>query len=257
MKRTFNWTDRRPIPNENISIHLISPHEGDVKSFTANFKDWGTLGMPPDAQVYVEPYANTSSMRFSFGTVSSLVTPQDTSLSDLDSGAAVLFRVKVVDETGQIGRILAVANAIRAENESKEDDRKALLPVAHRDLGEAIWSVDLLPGVQPQLVLNNRIAGLGDRLRDDPVFQGAVLPHAVKAILDFIFLGNETQDDEQWVKDWKEFAASTRGEAIDDDIDEEVLLPILAKVVEEFSNQTAWVQKYRAIQENIVGAAHD
>jgi hypothetical protein len=221
---------------------------GEPRSFTVEMPGLADLGLDPGARIYVEPYVGTSSMRFDYGTVAGVTTPPDTTLDELDAGSGVLFRVKIVDESGAVGKILASANAIRPANETEEDDRKALLPVAYRDLGEAIWMLDVQPGVKPQLVLNNLIPGLGDLIRNHPLFQGAIVSHAVRRVLEVIYLENECDDNSEWVKDWKTFAETVRGGEIDDDEEEEALKQILDEVVASFVAGTKWVTNFKQQQ---------
>lgn len=245
MKRTLNWTGRKTIPLEKVLVRVIEASNGSPSSFSAELTDLQGLGLPPDARVYVEPYVGTSSMRFDFGTVSAPTIPTDTSMTEIDAGSLPLFRVRVVDETADVGKILAAADGIRPSNEVEDDDRKSLLPVAYRDLGEGIWDLDLEPGARPLLVLNNRIPELADRIRTDHPFQGAVVAHAVRRILEKLFLDDEHRDGD-WVKDWHEFAADLReGVPLDDDGEESEKQAAINDVVQRFIVRTKWVSQHR------------
>ncbi len=99
-------------------------------------------------------------MRFDFGTVAGLKAPPDTRLSELDADGSLLFRVKVVDETGVVGRILADASGVHARNTDDDGfNRKALLPLRTTDLGEVIWRLSYDSASGPVLDITNKIAG--------------------------------------------------------------------------------------------------
>ncbi len=222
MKRRINSTGRKSISRELVSIRVVEPAAPNLPpSFTANLSKLSELGLAEEARVYVEPYVTRSSalMRFDFGPVSVPVTPFDTSLTELDAGGRILFRVKVVDQSGEVGKILAAANALRPIDEKRdENDRRAILPVASDDLGEAVWELDLQTTARPELVINNRIPGLMDRLKTDPLLQGAILPAAISQILRYVLDPTDaTIDDEiDWVRDWRQWATDLVGRSLEE-----------------------------------------
>ena len=61
---------------------------------------------PDDSAIYVEAYYKETLQRFSFGTVGNVTRPADRTLSAVDLTGTTLFRVRVVDESGRIGRLL-------------------------------------------------------------------------------------------------------------------------------------------------------
>ena len=118
----------------------------------------------------------TSSMRFYYGTVDHISPPHDCRLTDIDEGKAVLFRLLVVDESNEIGKILASTKAISPTIDQKS--RQSLFPLKIKEIGEAIWAVDL-EADRPHLVLNSRIPGLQEQLINDPLLRGSIYPHAL------------------------------------------------------------------------------
>src|SRR6185312_11650105 len=143
MKRRINFTNRKSINRKLISIRLF---EGELptqpRSFAAELNGLTELEVPRSACVYVEPYVtgSTSSMRFDFGTIGNLTAPSDTSLTDLDRSGRVLFRIKVVDGSTEVGKILAATNALRPIDEKvSDDDQRAILPVRLEPLDEVVW----------------------------------------------------------------------------------------------------------------------
>ena len=253
MKRRINSTDRKSINRKLMSIRLV---EGEIpsqpRSFTAELGGLAELEVPQSARVYVEPYltGSTSSMRFDFGTVGNIVTPLDTSLIDLDRDGRVLFRIRVVDGSAEVGKILASANALRPIDEKVSDeDRRAILPVRLEPLDEAVWELDLASQARPELVLNNRISGLMDRIKTDPLLQGAIIPIAVSEILRCVLVPDNADIDDEldWVQDWKRWAADILGRPLDDEtIDPEDIDTIRREIIAAFSRSARFASRIEA-----------
>ncbi len=213
----INSTGRKRIFREHVRIRLISQGYGKPPAFTADIQLPTDLKLDPSAKVYVEPYVKSSSMRFSFGTVAALKPPDSCVLTDIDAGRTVLFRVKVVDETAELGRILASANGIRPEDDSDGDDRRPLLPVRSSNLGEEVWQLQIDKEAGPSLVVNSRVPDLTEMLKRDVYMQGVVYPEVVRQLVREIFRdGNDFDDAAEWVLDWKEWFAAQLGREIDD-----------------------------------------
>jgi hypothetical protein len=216
MKRTLNFTGRKALGRENVSLRLIRPDRGPP-SFTASFSGLAELGLPSTAAIRVLPYAGSSSMRFDFGTVGLPLFPDDTVLVDLDAGATVLFDVRIIDESDAVGRILASARQLRPGSDDDDADRKSLLPVETADLGELLWKLDAPEGAAPRLQLNSRIPGAIGRLRTDPLMQGCILPVAIGTLVDRI-LDPESADTEdlEWVQDWRVWIGDVTGQLVEE-----------------------------------------
>src|SRR5689334_21105413 len=121
MSFRINSTGRKRILREDIRVTIVDPGNGLPPVFSADIKLAPELSLHPTARVYVEPYVGSSSMRFSFGTVAKMAPPENCVLSDVDAGASILFRVKIVDESNEVGRILAAANGVKPENDADGD----------------------------------------------------------------------------------------------------------------------------------------
>ncbi len=245
MKRRINFSGRKKIQAEDIRIRLSEAPSDLSPSFSAEVKL--PAGLPTDARVYVEPYHRSSSMRFDFGTVGAPHTPADLQLTDIDRSSGVLFRVKVVDESASVGKIIAAASRIRPVKPGDEQGKKALLPLVSKDLGEEIWRLQM-EGAAPELQINNRIPGFRDRLMSDVLLQGAVFPQALAAVLTKLLGTGEYDDDEQWVQDWKAFAATLYGKELPDDLAEEddgQLALMVEEVVTRFCQMYAFATNAR------------
>jgi hypothetical protein len=109
MKRRFNYTDRKRILHENITITL-NREKGRIKSFSATI-DFNNMSLPADAKVYIVAYHRTEQKIFDYGIVGNPVAPQDTSLTELAYTENLRFRILVVDQYG-----LILAHADGSEN---------------------------------------------------------------------------------------------------------------------------------------------
>jgi len=206
MRKRINFTGRKKLASEHIEIRVHKPGNQKYPTFSAVLEPSSMVGLDKDAKVYIEPYVVSSSMRFDFGTVSHLQAPNDTSLSELDREDSFLFRIKVVDESGQVGKILADASGIRPK-EAEDDgiNRKSLFPVQWIALGELIWRVDFDVHTGPVLQITTKVAELPSRLKNDPLLQGVIYPQAFRDVLWSLIREEEIDDDLPWVQNWREF----------------------------------------------------
>lgn len=251
----INSTGRKRILREHIRIRLSETDGQQPPSFTADIQLPVELRLDPSARIYVEPYVKSSSMRFDFGTVGKVSPPTDCVLSEIDAGAVVLFRVKVIDETDAVGRILASANGIRPENDADGGDRRPLLPVRAANLSEEIWRVDIDRDAGPTLVVNSRVPDLIEALKRDIYFQGAIYPEIVRRLAREVYRpDNEFEEDEEggWVKDWKGWFESQLGRSVsEDEVDDDEALGRLADdIASSFATKSQFASNLIAARQN-------
>lgn len=249
MRKRLNSTGRKKIPHEMLTLRFErAANDDDAGRFTAELGRLSELELDADAHVYVEPYLGNSSMRFAFGTVGNLQHPTDTRLNELDSGEGVQFRVKVVDESGDVGRILAMADQVEPfEPDFEPDDEESIFPLLLRDIGERVWKVETEEG-RPALILNRRIPNIRDTLLSSPHMQGMIFPAALEEVLDFAL--QEDDEEHQWARDWRNFSEALLGEAIPEELDDQAREDVVAKVVEAFLNVQKYVSRIQQREEN-------
>jgi hypothetical protein len=208
MIRKFNYTGRKKIERNNISIRLIkdnSPHPYFDLKITSSADDF-----PDDSELFVEAYDRSSFMRFKCGTLKNPVFPEDRHLTAIHSTDAILFRVKVVDPTSHHGRILAVADRLTSIGESQEESQRiSLLPVAYDNLDKEIWKLDFRD-VGPVLILNNKIESVNvtEIVKTSDLFFSLVYPSVLREILVRILVIDEAfeeDDPELWQNLWLAF----------------------------------------------------
>ncbi|MCP5430213.1 MAG: hypothetical protein H6962_08405 [Chromatiaceae bacterium] len=206
ISRTINHTGRRSIKRTEVEIELGDAGLG-VPKFDANFRLETKKPMPADARLYIEAYHKNTSQRFDFGTAGAPVPPESTALTEIDLSGPTLFRVKVVDEEGHIGRLIASAEGLQAKGDDSEEDRRSLMRVRTTDLGSQTWKLEFDANLMPALCLNNRIPSAKEQLFQNPYFQGLVLPSVMREVLMFVFwnTGDEAVED-SWHKAWLDFA---------------------------------------------------
>lgn len=204
MKRRFNYTDRKRITQDRITISLTR-RKGLAESFSASVK-LDELGLPDAAKVYVEAYHRTDSARYPFGTVSNPISPEQTGLSDLAHPEDLRFRILVVNEAEEQGLILASADRIRP---TAEYEKQSILPVEIGDLGRQVWKLDFT-GDQPVLVLNERLPNIHNLPTTDPRFRLYILPAVLREIYYYMFFVDRIDDLEEpaveWHRNWLVFA---------------------------------------------------
>jgi len=242
MKRTFNYTGRKRITRERISINF-NKQNGRITSFTVDELNLDGLNLPSNAKVYVEAYYRTELKRFDFGTVGNRVCLSTINhLTDLAYPENLKFRILVVNP--EDGKVLAHADRIAPE---EPEGRKSILPVEFRDLGNEIWRVEY-EGDEgaPVLCINSKIPNIENIARHDSQFLIYVYPPVIREILThMVFVeGVSAPDDPQvgWHRDWIRFS---RGIEIsppqtldpeDEDFDKDEAIEWINNVVTAFAN---------------------
>ena len=204
MQRTINHTGRRKLARSEVSIKLIE-NPGEAPSFDADFS-LNTKNLSPDAAIYVEAYSGNTLQRFEYGTVGAVAQPADRTLKKIDLTAKTQFRVRIVDESSHIGRLVASLQDLKAEG---DDDRASLMTLASRPLGQETWRVNILEADKPELVINSSIPNSMGQLKDNPLFQALILPAAFKQVLLFYVWDGQFEDETpqaQWLALGEHFA---------------------------------------------------
>jgi hypothetical protein len=245
MSRRFNYTGRKRLTRDHFRIKLTEG-TGGPPSFTADVMIPPDVKLDPSARIYIEAYVGTSAMRFDFGTVSAISAPVDCVLTDIDANTPILFRVRVVDEKGSVGRILAAANGIRPESDQEGKNRKSLLPLRGIDLGEELWKLELDRDAGPTLAVNNRVPNLTDRIPADAVLMGAIYPEVVRQMTRQLFSPDAGFDESlDWVRDWRTWLTQQLGREIqgEDCADTDSLDHIANEVARGFSDRNRFASK--------------
>ena len=218
-KRRINSTGRKKISQDKIDVRILSEVPGEPLKAKIGI-DFESLNLPGSAAISVEAYHRSTAMRFDCGTVGTKKIPEVLSLNELDQAGGVLFRIKVVDQEGQPGKILASADRVRPSIEGEHVDRRSIFPVDYRNLGQEVWLVDINDDAGPTLLLNSKIPALMHRIHENPLVAGALLPAAFRIVLLHIAY-NPSEDDEDgsgWKADWMRFCSEGLG--VEDDPEE-------------------------------------
>ena len=200
-KRRINFTGRKRISRDHIDIRLLEAGPDDTLKATLRL-DLGGLGFPANAALAVEAYHRSTGMRFDCGTISDPSVPECLELSEIDPGVNVLFRVRVIDQERESGMLLGSAEGIQPRSDEDGDGRRSIFPVLQLDLRQEVWKVDVDEQAGPSLILNNRIPGFKMRLLENPLLQGAILPNALRIVLQKIAEDPIPDDDYGWKTDW-------------------------------------------------------
>lgn len=209
ISRHINHTGRRKIKHTEVQVEMIE-QEGRAPAFQVAF-NLDRDRLPPDARLYVEAYHRNTSQRFDFGTVSAPFAPKDTTLTEIDLSGPTLFRVKVVDESEQIGRLIASAERLSPRDEDAEEQRASLLIFKSvPEMGNLTWKLSFNEEHKPVLCINNRIPEAKQQLMHNPLFQSLVLPAAFREVLMYILWSEGDEPVEgTWHSQWIEFANNT------------------------------------------------
>jgi hypothetical protein len=218
-KRRINSTGRKKIPHSRIDLRILSTVPGEPLKARLGL-DLASLNLPSSAALSVEAYHRSSTMRFDCGTIGSKKIPDVLTLNEIDQSGAVLFRIKVIDQGASRGKILASADRVRPSIEGENEGRKSIFPVEYRDLGQEIWRVEIDDDAGPLLLLNSKVPALMNRIYDNPLVAGTLLPAAFRLVLQYL-AKEPAEDDEDgvgWKAEWKRFCTEALG--IEDDLDD-------------------------------------
>jgi hypothetical protein len=255
-KRRINSTGRKRIGRECIDIRMLESGQGEPLKAKVSL-NLSSEKFPPHAQVCLEAYHRSSGMRFDLGSIGSLKLPPLFVLDEVDRSGSVLFRLKVVDTTEEIGKILGSALGIQPSNENEIDGKRSFFPVIYRDLGEEIWRVEINSGDRPRLVLNNRVQSISHKLQTNALFQGLVLPAALRLVVEDLVREAEADDEEDagWREEWLQYCRDALGAVTDPaTLDEERKRDWVDDVVNRFCGNYRFVQGIKKMELEAAGA---
>jgi hypothetical protein len=196
-------------------------------------------------------------MKFDLGTIDTLKVPPILVLGEVDRSGSVLFRLKVVDTTQDKGKILGSALGIQPSNENEIDGKKSFFPVIYRDLVEEIWKVEINNGDRPRLILNNRIQGVGHKLQTNALFQGLLLPAALRIVVEDLVREFEADDEDEpgWKEEWLQYCRNALGAVVDPaTLDQEKKKDWVDDVVKRFCDNYRFVQGIKKMELEAAGA---
>lgn len=205
VKRRINSTGRRRIAHEHVSVSMLSPGPGGIPRARTTLKLDG-MSFPATARIVVEAYHSSTGMRFDCGTIGAPAIPDALLLVDIDPSSSVLFRLKIVDNDIQPGRLLGAADRLRPDSDENPEGRRSLFPIREQELHQEIWRVRI-DDAGPVLQLNFKLPNLKARILKDPLVGGVLLPAALRLVLEHI-AGEFADDDEEegsWQSDWMKY----------------------------------------------------
>ncbi len=232
MQRTINHTGRQKIEVKEIQIIMVEQESG-VPSFDVDFS-LNRKKLPDNAAIYIEAYQRNTLQRFCFGTVAEIQKPENRELNQLDLSSPALFRIRIVDESEHLGRLIASAEKLKPEGENDNDQRTSLLAVRSRPLGQQTWKVEFDTSGKPELCINNLIPDAIGQIKNNPQFQALILPGAFRQVLMFFLWNNDDEDEGGIAEKWMTFAEHIAYERPPSD-DPLGLIGWIDDVVERFS----------------------
>jgi len=245
MLRTFNYTKRKKIHKEYVSLTLDKVNENTY--FNATLKT-DNLDIQPDAKVFIEAYYGPTYYRFDFGSIAEIKQPEDTSITELTKiSDRVYFRLKVVDE--EKGLILGYADNLHLAADDKKS--KATIFYVNRvkmDTHE-IWRMNFEADGDgtPVLEINSAIEGISDIARADVNFLSLVYPAAVRMILAKISEANNfDREGDIWSSRWIVFTQDVLGVYVtpENNDDEDKLKDWYDDVVRSFCVKNKLFEQY-------------
>lgn len=206
ISRHINYTGRQKIKHAEVEIELLE-QDDRPPAFHASF-NLNLEKLPSDADLFVEAYHRNTSQRFNFGMAGAPIHPSDTTLTEIDLSGPILFRVKVVDNSKKVGRLIASAEQLSPKDADEEEQRASLMIFKSiPEMGNLSWKLSFNEAHKPVLCINNRIPEAKHQLMNNPVFQSLVLPAAFREVLLYILWSEEDEPTEgTWHGQWIDFS---------------------------------------------------
>ena len=196
--RRLNFTQRRKITQQMVSVVLHQAHEDSEPPTFDLHLDLSSLNLPNDSLLRVEAYRNRGSMRFDWGTTGQPTPPSDRRLHGVPFPPR--FRVMALTPDGS-GSLLALGDRLTPR---WQDQRSSLLEVEFKDLGMEVWRLRFDEnGGNPVLEVNKEIEDINHAVRHDESFRSLVLPEVLRAILTrALLVEQENPDDVDEGNNW-------------------------------------------------------
>jgi len=246
VQRRLNSTGRKRITKDKVSIELTPPLDAFSFPSAVGKITLSGLDLDANARVVLEAYFRSSSMRFPCGIVGDISVPSPMTLTEIDRGGAIQFRLLVIAADNS-GKILASAEGLRPLQKSDSPDRQPLLPLRETDIGEELWRIDLDDRNGPWLVVNSRVPSLASRLRSETIVQGLILPHALREVLRGLPSEGEDESDNDWGDNWRKFLEQLDVPVEPEDpADEESRHEWIEEAVEKFSRLRRFAELLRS-----------
>lgn len=174
MKRTFNYTGRRKIERQDVSVLLREDRGTWV--FEADLRLAG-YRFPRNAEVWVEAHRQNLWMQFPWGTVSAIRPSINRRLTEFDVPDGILFRVRVVQPPGQEHhKLLGEADGIPFVKLGEDiAQRRPLLEPVPDALDQLLWKLDL-ESDPPKLLVNRDARPTWKEMARSPQFIALVYP---------------------------------------------------------------------------------
>lgn len=182
-------------------------------------------------------------------------------LDQVDRSGSVLFRVKIVDNDNEPGKLLASAERIQPRSEDDADGRRSLFPILYRDLGPETWKVEINYGDRPKLIINTKLPGFSHKLQENALLQGLLLPAAFREVLDKLVQPADAGDDADeegeggtggWKEEWLQYAHDELGmPEIADSVSEEDRQDWVDEAIIKFSEKGSFISRIRKMADEV------
>jgi hypothetical protein len=219
MPRRLNYTNRKKIKREDVTIRLHREGTGILFDADLRLGPYGFGRLSPPPQVFVEAYRGASTIwkRFGFGPVDKLMPPEDRSLDEFGAPEGILFRVKVSAGQGPFaGRLIGEADGIRPVMPDHEDLPKQPIidHVPANDIGDELWRVDF-GGTNPLVKINDKVPTGVEQFLVDPTYRAVFAPAVMRQVLTrILIIDRDNYDDEDegsWQVRWLRFSSALPG----------------------------------------------
>lgn len=197
--RTFNFTRRRRIAHEDVSIEVSDSRPGEKLTLKARL-DLSEYEFDAADRVYLEAHRNTEWERFDLGPISALATESTFSMAEFASADGVQFRLKVVSAAGTTSNHRIILGQAEQLRPILRGARESLLPlVPDQDLRHELWRLDLDNETGPTVHISVPLVPDRHAFARSNEFLTLAMPSIIRSVLTWAV--NEKEFD--WKGQWE------------------------------------------------------
>lgn len=177
--RTFNYTGRKKIERENISISIVE-HKNSILKLTVDL-DLSSYGFNVDSLVYLENQKGARFSRILLSRYQPRIVLQDVEIDQIEDLSDLQLFIKVVDPNSK--KLIGLATRIKLDLADNKDGRRVgIFEVKSIDLTSAgvLWRVDCEDGIYT-LQLEKELGPKESVVRGD-IFRQYILPAAAREV---------------------------------------------------------------------------
>ena len=237
----------KSIDANRIDVFLDYAPDKTIKAFHVERVDLSGLDLPENASVVLFCETSLEENVHPLGSVSKF-SPVRGDLSQYNLKFSPLFRVIVFMDSDP--KLLASSDNLRAKNLDENSGSLSLLHVrVASNLGNRLWKLEIGDRWPELIVNNNPEINLVNKIQDNMLIRGLILPEAISQILKYII--KKPDSDREWVKHWQTFVSTYGIDLEDAPEDEDEIEEFVDNIVMKWCDDLSLCEKIISFEESM------